>query len=138
MRHGTTNRRSRSRNTGGRRTNNNKTKVYDSNGPDVRIRGTAHQINEKYMALAKDSRASGDFVMAESYLQHAEHYQRLINSFVEEQAEERVKQTANRTTKKVVAEDDDLSLPAGILGESVRTSDIASSDKMVKKSLVAV
>lgn len=55
--------------------------VFDSNGPDVRIRGTAHQVHEKYMALAKDAGSAGDRILAENYLQHAEHYQRLINSW---------------------------------------------------------
>src|ERR1700735_414044 len=51
---------------------------YESNGPDVKIRGTAHHIGEKYLQLARDAQSSGDPVMAESYLQHAEHYFRLI------------------------------------------------------------
>ncbi len=55
--------------------------IFDSNGPDVRVRGTAFQINEKYMALGKDAASSGDLILAENYLQHAEHYQRLINEF---------------------------------------------------------
>lgn len=55
--------------------------VFDSNGPDVRIRGTAYQVHEKYMALAKDAGSAGDRILAENYLQHAEHYQRLINSW---------------------------------------------------------
>jgi uncharacterized protein DUF4167 len=58
--------------------------VFDSNGPDVRIRGTAWQVHEKYLALSKDAAAIGDVVMAESYSQHAEHYQRIINSFGEQ------------------------------------------------------
>ena len=58
--------------------------VFDSNGPDVRIRGTAWQVHEKYLALAKDAASSGDHVMSESYLQHAEHYQRIINTFAEQ------------------------------------------------------
>jgi len=61
--------------------------VFDSNGPDVRIRGTAWQVHEKYLALAKDAASSGDQVMAESYLQHAEHYQRIINTFAEQMGE---------------------------------------------------
>ena len=48
------------------------------NGPDVKIRGTAAHIAEKYMSLARDALASGDMVTAESYLQHAEHYNRII------------------------------------------------------------
>jgi len=54
------------------------TRSYESSGPDVKIRGTAHHISEKYLQLARDAQASGDPVMAESYLQHAEHYLRLI------------------------------------------------------------
>lgn len=51
---------------------------YDSNGPDVRVRGTAHQIYEKYQALAREATASGDRIQAESYYQYAEHYYRII------------------------------------------------------------
>lgn len=58
--------------------------VFDSNGPDVRIRGTAWQVHEKYLALAKDAAATGDVIMAENYMQHAEHYQRIINTFAEQ------------------------------------------------------
>lgn len=69
-----------------RRTFTNKNKVFDSNGPDVRIRGTAYQIIEKYLTLAKDSASAGDRVLAESYLQYAEHYQRIISSWEDEYA----------------------------------------------------
>lgn len=62
----------------------NKMKVFESNGPDVKIRGTAYQVTEKYEALAKDAETSGNFVLAENYRQHAEHYYRIINSFAEE------------------------------------------------------
>ena len=71
MRHGASGRRQRNR--GGRGGNNNRTQVFDSNGPDVRIRGTAHQIHEKYAALAKDAAGVGDRILEQSYLQHAEH-----------------------------------------------------------------
>ena len=79
MKHGSNSRRSRSGRNSGRRSNNIRTKVFDSNGPDVRIRGNAMQVHEKYVALARDASAAGDHVLAESYLQHAEHYQRLLN-----------------------------------------------------------
>jgi hypothetical protein len=68
----------------GRNNNNNRkgpnplTRSYESNGPDVKVRGTAQHIAEKYLQLARDAQSSGDPVMAESYLQHAEHYYRLI------------------------------------------------------------
>ena len=84
MKHGSTSRRSRNSRGGNRRGNNSKTRVYDSNGPDVRIRGTSHQITDKYMNLAKDAASSGDHVLAESYMQHAEHYQRIINNWQEQ------------------------------------------------------
>ncbi|HET9902126.1 MAG TPA: DUF4167 domain-containing protein [Xanthobacteraceae bacterium] len=54
------------------------TRVYESNGPDVKIRGTASHIAEKYLQLARDAQSSGDPVAAENYFQHAEHYFRLI------------------------------------------------------------
>src|SRR6187401_29441 len=54
------------------------TRVYESNGPDVKIRSTASHVAEKYIQLARDSQSSGDPVAAENYYQHAEHYFRLI------------------------------------------------------------
>jgi hypothetical protein len=54
------------------------TRSYESNGPDVKIRGTAQHIAEKYLQLARDAHSSSDTIMAESLLQHAEHYFRLI------------------------------------------------------------
>lgn len=63
-----------------RRQGVNVNRALDSNGPDVRIRGTANQIYDKYQSLARDASSSGDRVKAESYLQHAEHYFRLIKS----------------------------------------------------------
>ncbi len=68
---------------GGRRVNP-RVQTFDSNGPDVRIRGNAYQINEKYVTLARDAASAGDRILAESYLQHAEHYQRMINDMTEE------------------------------------------------------
>jgi hypothetical protein len=52
--------------------------TFDSNGPGVRLRGTAHQIYEKYLMLGRDSASSGDRIMSENYLQHADHYYRHI------------------------------------------------------------
>lgn len=60
------------------RNHNPLTRVYESNGPDVKVRGTAHHIAEKYIQLARDSQSAGDPVSSEGYLQHAEHYFRLI------------------------------------------------------------
>ena len=56
------------------------TRSYESNGPDVKVRGTALHVAEKYMQLARDAQSSGDRVQAESYLQHAEHYYRIVSA----------------------------------------------------------
>ena len=120
MKHGNTSRRQRGRGNGGRRGGNQRMQVFDSNGPDVRIRGTAHQVAEKYMALAKDAASSGDDIMAESYLQHAEHYQRMINSWApaEKETSTETKTEKEKSFNKLHSEsqDDDLSLPSSILG----------------------
>jgi Domain of unknown function (DUF4167) len=70
------NKRMRGRNRG--KGQNPLTRVYESNGPDIKIRGTASHVAEKYMGLARDAQASGDPVAAENYFQHAEHYFRMI------------------------------------------------------------
>ncbi|MGA8436491.1 MAG: DUF4167 domain-containing protein [Methyloceanibacter sp.] len=75
MRQGQQNRRGRGR---GRKPQNPLARNFESNGPDVKIRGTAAHIAEKYMSLARDALASGDLISAESYFQHAEHYNRII------------------------------------------------------------
>ena len=62
------------RNTG----HNSHNRFYESNGPDVKVRGPASLIAEKYLQLSRDAQTSGDLIAAESYLQHAEHYNRLI------------------------------------------------------------
>src|SRR4030088_3242200 len=69
------NKRMRGRN---RKSHNPLTRVYESNGPDIKIRGTASHVAEKYVQLARDAQSSGDPVAAENYYQHAEHYFRLI------------------------------------------------------------
>ena len=96
MRHNSNNRRSRgksrgSNNGGGK---NSRMQVFDSNGPEVRIRGTAHQVAEKYEALAKDAKSA------------AEHYQRIVNSFAEQQEQQ---------AKKQQEKEEDLSLPASVI-----------------------
>ncbi len=88
MRQGQQNRRGRGRNNhnqhhrkGGQ---NPLTRSFESTGPDTKIRGTPAHIAEKYMALARDALAAGDPVLAENYLQHAEHYNRIIMAYREQ------------------------------------------------------
>lgn len=61
----------------------NRNHVFDSNGPDLRIRGTAQQLFEKYLQLGRDASGAGDRVMAEAYFQHAEHYFRILNAMTQ-------------------------------------------------------
>src|SRR5216110_1157535 len=78
------NKRMRNRNNNNNNNNNNRrgqnpmTRVFESNGPDIKIRGTASHVAEKYVQLARDARSSGAPVAAENSYQPAEHYSRLI------------------------------------------------------------
>ncbi len=78
MRQGSNPRRPRSRGNG-RRHSGGRGNNVESNGPDVKIRGTAQQVLEKYLALAQDASSAGDRVAAEAYFQYADHYYRVIN-----------------------------------------------------------
>ena len=71
--------RNRNRNQNRRNGNGSSSKStnIDSSGPDVRVRGNAIQVNEKYMALANDASMSGDRIKAESFFQYADHYYRV-------------------------------------------------------------
>lgn len=138
MRHGTSSRRQRSRNTSGRQDNQQRTQVFDSNGPDVRIRGTAHQVAEKYLTLAKDANSAGDIIIAENYYQHAEHYIRIINEsngsfdsskvFEKRDAQESVG-NRNMSAQKPRDDVDDLSLPSSILGEPVKKEVVTNRER---------
>lgn len=64
----------------GRKNTNSRPQHIDSNGPDVKVRGNAQQVVEKYLQLGRDATLSGDRITAESYFQHAEHYYRLMNT----------------------------------------------------------
>ena len=85
MRQGQQNRRGRGRNSNRKGGHHNPlSRSFESNGPDVKIRGTPAHIAEKYIALARDAQSSGDPVLAENYLQHAEHYSRIIMAYREQ------------------------------------------------------
>ena len=67
-------------------------RVYESAGPEGKVRGTPQQIIDKYQTLARDAQLSGDRVTAENFLQHAEHYCRILVSVQEAQAERQAQQ----------------------------------------------
>ena len=104
MRQSQSNRRGRGRS---RKAQNPLTKNYESNGPDVKIRGTAAHISEKYNSLARDALASSDNVRYENYLQHAEHYNRIIMAAQQAQSgseEAKKDQTNNDAQDEAMAE----------------------------------
>lgn len=74
----------------GRRQGNSANRSYESNGPDVKVRGTANTICEKYQSLAQDALSSGELINAENYLQHAEHYYRIVQATQPNKTEETV------------------------------------------------
>ena len=92
------NRRMRGRNNNNNNNNNNNSgnrkapnplqRSYESNGPDVKVRGTAQHVAEKYLQLARDAQSSGDPVAAENYFQHAEHYYRILLAAQEQMAQQ--------------------------------------------------
>ncbi len=88
------NQKSRSRGRG-RKPQNNMSRNFESNGPDVKIRGNAAHIADKYTTLARDCLSNGDRVIAENYLQHAEHYNRIVAA-AQQQADERAAEMAAR------------------------------------------
>ena len=81
---------------GGDRQPLNRNHVFDSSGPDMRLRGTAQQLFEKYLQLGRDATSGGDRVMAESYFQHAEHYFRILNAMNQAAAQHQQNQQQRR------------------------------------------
>ena len=72
----------------------NPNRTYDSSGPEIKIRGSASHVYEKYLQLARDANSGGDRVMAENYLQHAEHYYRIMAAAAAQQAQYAAQQAA--------------------------------------------
>lgn len=88
---------------------NIRSQVFDSNGPEGRIRGNAHQVMEKYLALARDASSQGDRHAAENFYQHAEHYFRLINAYNQNNGQRRPQNlpTPAEDQAEVTGEDED-------------------------------
>ena len=78
----------RSRPSGGNVVN----RVFDSSGPEGKVRGTPQQIIDKYQSLARDAQLSNDRVAAENFLQHAEHYTRMLGEAQREMDDRRLQQ----------------------------------------------
>jgi hypothetical protein len=80
--------------------------ILDSNGPNVKIRGSSHQIFERYVALAREASTSGDRVAAENLYQHAEHYFRVMNAAAEGHQHQATHPTAVADLETEMAEED--------------------------------
>ncbi|MEN8195129.1 MAG: DUF4167 domain-containing protein [Pseudomonadota bacterium] len=107
MRQGQNSKRSRGRGSGRRNNVPTRHQTVDSNGPSVRIRGSAYQVHEKYLAMARDAATAGDRIAAENYQQHAEHYFRIINADNEGDGRGRVDaQRSNRQQQESRSEGD--------------------------------
>ncbi|PKP61776.1 MAG: hypothetical protein CVT86_08545, partial [Alphaproteobacteria bacterium HGW-Alphaproteobacteria-8] len=80
------------RNKSGRKPMGNaSSRVYESAGPEGKVRGTPQQIIEKYLNMARDSQTSGDRVMSENFLQHAEHYIRILSAAQQQLDDQRLR-----------------------------------------------
>ena len=75
----------------GRKSGNSRNQSFESNGPDVKVRGNAQQVVEKYLTLARDASSAGDRINAESYYQFAEHYYRVMTAANELQRQQQQK-----------------------------------------------
>jgi hypothetical protein len=93
----------------------NRNHVFDSSGPDLRIRGTAQQLFEKYLQLGRDATSGGDRVMAEGYFQHAEHYFRILNAM--NQAAQQNQQQNGQQQQRRPYNGEDGGQPSGEGGE---------------------
>ena len=110
MRQGSGSRRSRGRSNNGKRSfGQGPNRSYESSGPGVKLRGTAAQVFEKYLALARDASSSGDRVASENFYQHAEHYYRLHSAV---NAERKLKTESER------AEEEDRQDEEGVAAEA--------------------
>lgn len=135
--------RKRRRRSGGSNNNNNNNanpnRHYESNGPDVRIRGSAQQILDKYLQYARDAHTSGDRVKAEALFQHAEHYARIVAVFEKQKEEARVEREAREAAKAeeraqrdadraVQTEREDSSEPSADQAPVAESADAESAD----------
>ena len=121
--------RMRGRPTNNRRGPNPLTRSYELNGPDVKIRGNAHHVAEKYLQLARDAHTGGDPVAAENYLQHAEHYFRLIAAA--QAAQLQAQSGSARPTGESESEDAEDDDDGGVLDRFASPAERAASPYVV-------
>ncbi len=94
------NKRSRNKNNRNRPSGNIVNRVFDSSGPEGKVRGTPQQIIDKYNQLARDAQLANDRVATENFQQHAEHYLRMLAEAQKEQAERQAQNQQNQNNNQ--------------------------------------
>ncbi len=119
--------RQRGRNRNNSNKSHNGNRQMESNGPDTKVRGSATQIHDKYVNLARDAAVSGNRVKAESYRQHAEHYLRLMNA---QEAAKQASDAAREARQEAQSSDSKNSDPRNSDSKSndTKNSDVKASD----------
>lgn len=128
MKHTTGPRRGRPRGNGKRFSSSGKNQTFESSGPEVKIRGTAQQVYEKYLSLARDALSAGDRILAEGYFQFADHYFRIVTA-ANGNAQARSDRNANippppeSAAGQIVVEDGETDRAEGVETEPEDTGD---------------
>ncbi len=113
------------------RRSNASSRLLESNGPDIKIKGSAPQIVEKYLALSRESQSSGDPIAAESYLQYAEHYQRIVDA-----NELKIQRNQNQSAdEQVISNGHDVN---GQQKEKIITQNQSNSDNLERNKIIPV
>ena len=113
------------------RRSNASSRLLESNGPDIKIKGSAPQIVEKYLALSRESQSSGDPIAAESYLQYAEHYQRIVDA-----NELKIQRNQNQSAdEQVISNGHDVN---GQHKEKIITQNQSNSDNVERSKKIPV
>jgi len=113
------------------RRSNASSRLLESNGPDIKIKGSAPQIVEKYLALSRESQSSGDPIAAESYLQYAEHYQRIVDA-----NELKIQRNQNQSAdEQVISNGHDVN---GQQKEKIITQNQSNPDNVERSKIIPV
>jgi hypothetical protein len=112
----------------------NRNTSYESNGPDVKLRGNAQQLHEKYIALAHDASSSGERIAAEAYSQFADHYFRLHQAAVgaaeTKRQQEQAAQVTNGVASETKSDDGDTDKPSS----ADSTATVSDDAEVTKKA----
>jgi len=100
----------------------------DSSGPAGKLRGTPLQLNEKYVALAKDATTANDMILAEQYRQYADHYMRLQNIAIENENALRASKEAQRNAETT---DENVENAVEVVEEAAQSEDALPTDLSV-------